>query len=65
MDAFRTGNHGLLRQQNLAGIMHHLYENAPFSRVELARLTGLNKTTVSSHISELIENQFVREVGAG
>lgn len=65
MNNFRTGNHGMLRQQNLSGIMHHLYENAPISRIELARLTGLNKATVSSLINELINNQFIREVGAG
>lgn len=65
MDNFRTGNHGMLRQQNLTGIMHHLYENAPISRIELSRLTGLNKATVSSLINELINHQFIREVGAG
>ena len=62
---FQTGNQGFLRQQNLSGIMHHLYENAPISRADLAKLTGLNKTTVSSLISELIKNQFVSEIGAG
>lgn len=65
MNNYKTGNHGMLRQQNLTGIMHHLHENAPISRIELARLTGLNKATVSSLINELINNQFVREVGAG
>lgn len=65
MDNFKTGNHGMLRQQNLAGIMHHLYENAPISRIELARLTGLNKATVSSLINELLTNQFICEIGAG
>jgi glucokinase-like ROK family protein len=63
MNSFRTGNQGSLRQQNLSGIMHYLYENAPISRTELATLTGLNKTTVSSLINELLENQFVREIG--
>jgi glucokinase-like ROK family protein len=43
--------------------MHHLRENAPISRASLAEMTGLNKTTVSSLVSELIERQFVREVG--
>ncbi|MGH9822703.1 MAG: ROK family transcriptional regulator, partial [Blastocatellia bacterium] len=65
MDPYTTGNHGLLRKQNLAGTIRLLYENAPISRVDLARLTGLNKTTVSSLIDELIENQFVLEVGIG
>src|SRR5687768_7926605 len=63
MKSFRTGNYNFLRQQNLVGIMHHLYENAPISRVDLSRLTKLNKTTVSSLIEELLENEFVREVG--
>jgi glucokinase-like ROK family protein len=65
MNQILTGSQALLRQQNLAGIMHHLYENAPISRVELAKLSGLNKATVSSLIGELIDNQFVHEVGEG
>lgn len=52
-----------MRQINLAVIMHHLREKAPVSRAELAELTGLNKTTVSSLVRELIDRQFVREVG--
>jgi len=43
--------------------MHQLREKAPISRASLAETTGLNKTTVSSLVGELIERQFVREVG--
>jgi glucokinase-like ROK family protein len=60
---YRTGGHALIRQINLSAILFHLRENAPISRAALAEITGLNKTTVSSLVSELIENQFVREVG--
>jgi glucokinase-like ROK family protein len=60
---FRTGDQALVRQINLSVIMHHLRENAPISRAALAEITGLNKTTVSSLVRELIERQFVREVG--
>jgi glucokinase-like ROK family protein len=60
---FRTGDQALVRQINLAVIMHHLREHAPISRASLAEMTGLNKTTVSSLVRELIERQFVREVG--
>jgi glucokinase-like ROK family protein len=59
----KTGNQGFLRQQNLAGIFQHLYENAPVSRIELARLTGLNKATVTNLINNLIRSNFVCEVG--
>ena len=60
---FRTGDQALVRQINLSVIMHHLREKAPVSRAELAEMTGLNKTTVSSLVRELIDRQFVREVG--
>jgi glucokinase-like ROK family protein len=60
---YRTGNQALMREMNLSVIMNHLREHAPTSRAALAEMTGLNKTTVSSLVSELIEHQFVREVG--
>ncbi|MEW6126045.1 MAG: ROK family transcriptional regulator [Acidobacteriota bacterium] len=62
-DNFQTGNQGLLRQKNLSGIMHHLHDKAPISRADLAKMTGLNKTTVSSLITELMDNHFVQEIG--
>jgi glucokinase-like ROK family protein len=43
--------------------MHSLHKHAPISRAALAEITGLNKTTVSSLIQELLDLQFVREVG--
>lgn len=61
----RTGNHGYLRRQNLSGVLQRIYENAPVSRIELARSTGLNKATISSLITELLEDRFVREIGEG
>ena len=60
---YRTGDHALIRQINLSAILYHLRESAPISRAALAEITGLNKTTVSSLVGELIEKQFVHEVG--
>jgi glucokinase-like ROK family protein len=60
---YRTGDQALIRQINLSAVLYHLRENAPISRAALAEITGLNKTTVSSLVGELIENQFVHEVG--
>jgi glucokinase-like ROK family protein len=60
---YRTGDQALVRQINLSAILYHLRENAPISRAALAEISGLNKTTVSSLVGELIENQFVREAG--
>jgi len=60
---YSTGDHELVRQMNLSAIMHHLRENPSTSRASLAAITGLNKATVSSLVRELIERQFVHEVG--
>ena len=60
----RTGDPSLLRQLNLSVVMHYLRESAPLYRAQLAEITGLNKTTVSSLVSELMQYQFVQEVGA-
>jgi len=60
---YRTGDQTLVREINLSVILQYLRENAPISRAALADITGLNKTTVSSLVGELIDRQFVREVG--
>jgi hypothetical protein len=59
---FRTGNHALVRELNRSIILNQL-RLGPLSRAELAVRSGLNKTTVSSLVDELITDQFVREVG--
>jgi glucokinase-like ROK family protein len=60
---FQTGDPSLLRQLNLAVVMHYLRERAPIYRAQLAEITGLNKTTVSSLVSELIAHEYVQESG--
>ncbi len=60
---FRTGDQSLVREINLSLILRRLREYAPVSRAALAEMTGLNKSTVSSLIDELIRQRFVREVG--
>ena len=59
----RTGNQALVREINLSMIMRHLHHFAPISRASLAEITGLNKTTVSSLVQELIDYKFVRKIG--
>lgn len=60
---FRTGDQSLVRDINLSLIMSRLIEHAPLSRAGLAETTGLNKSTVSSLVKQLLDLQFVREVG--
>jgi len=52
-----------LREQNLSTILYCLKAEAPVSRAQLAKLTELNKSTVSSLTEELLSIGIIREVG--
>lgn len=60
---YRTGDQMLVREMNLSTVLRCLHERAPLSRAALAGLTGLNKTTVSSLVEELLHRGLVREIG--
>jgi glucokinase-like ROK family protein len=59
----RTGDQSLVREINLSIVFNQLWTHAPLSRAQLASLTGLNKTTISSLVQELLTQGFVREAG--
>lgn len=54
-------DHGLIRKLNTAILLDALRRYAPLSRAELAARSGLNRSTVSSIINNLIEEGFVQE----
>lgn len=60
---YRTGDQALVREMNLSTVLRCLQDGAPLSRSQLADLTGLNKTTVSSLVEELFELTLVHEIG--
>jgi glucokinase-like ROK family protein len=60
---FRTGDQTLVRQLNRSILLQRLWVGSPVSRADLAASTGLNKTTVSHLVDELLSDGFVREVG--
>lgn len=59
----RTGDQTLVREMNLSLVLHRLQAGAPLSRSGLAAETGLNKTTVSSLVDELIARGLAHEIG--
>jgi glucokinase-like ROK family protein len=61
--SYRTGDQALVREINLSTVLRYLHEGAPLSRAGLASLTGLNRTTVSSLVEELLDRGLVREIG--
>src|ERR687892_2856990 len=54
-------NQRAVRRHNLGVVLRHVAERGPRSRAAIAQETGLNKTTVSSLVGELIEFGLVRE----
>ena len=52
-----------VRATNLAVVLRHLRANGPSSRAAIAASTGLNKATVSSLTSDLIDQRLLRETG--
>ena len=60
-DSFISGNAKLVRNINRAVILNLIREKQPISRIEIARLSGLNKSTVSSIVAGLMEEGLIYE----
>ena len=57
--------HRQTRVHNERLVVRTLYDFGPISRAEVARLTGLTRTTVSDVVAVLLDDGVVREVGRG
>jgi N-acetylglucosamine repressor len=57
--------HQQTRAHNQGLVLRALYDQGPVSRAEIARLTGLTRTTVSDLVAEFIADGLAREVGRG
>ena len=65
MKSIRTGNQDLVKQINKSIVFHTIKKKGPISRAQISKDTGLNKATVSTMVSELINESFVNEIGSG
>jgi predicted NBD/HSP70 family sugar kinase len=52
-----------VRRANLGVVLRHVAAHGPLSRARIAAATGLNKTTVSSLVAELIDVGLLEETG--
>jgi len=59
----KTANHQYIRDVNKSIILETLIEFQPISRSEIAKKTGLNKSTVTRIIIDLLEKSLVLEIG--
>jgi N-acetylglucosamine repressor len=57
--------HQQTRVHNERLVVRTLYDLGPISRAEVARLTGLTRTTVSDVVASLLDDGVVREIGRG
>jgi predicted NBD/HSP70 family sugar kinase len=57
--------HAQTRQHNHRLVLRAVYEFGPISRAEVARSTGLTRTTVSDVVADLLDDGMVEEVGRG
>ena len=61
----RTGDPEMAREINRALILDLLRKHDSIPRAQIARLLDLSKVTVSAVVSQLIEDEFVIELGEG
>lgn len=57
-------NFAEVKKNNRSIVLEILHSLAPISRAEIANLSGLTRTTVTNIINELIEANFIEEVGS-
>ncbi len=61
----KTWNQHVVKKQNKSLVLKMIQRSSPISRAEIANVTGLNKGTVSSLVTELLEAQLIYESGQG
>lgn len=61
----KTWNQHVVKKENKSLVLDTIRASSPISRADIANQTGLNKGTVSSLVSELIEEKFIYESGPG
>ena len=52
-----------MRELNLSLVLRFIHNEAPVSRAQIAQVTGLNKSTVSSLVEELLAHKLIHETG--
>lgn len=64
-DERQAANQQLIKETNLTLIFNLINRDGPVSRAELAQMTRLSPTTVSSLTEELLYNEIIMETGIG
>lgn len=65
MDNVRAAGHDTLRLVNRRILLNILADRQPICRAEIAKISGLNKATISTITSELLKDRCIIEFGSG
>ncbi|TMW71021.1 ROK family transcriptional regulator [Alteribacter natronophilus] len=65
MKMIQTFNQHVVKKRNKSLVLHSIIHSYPISRAGIAAQTGLNKGTVSSMVSDLLEEDLISESGPG
>jgi len=57
--------HRQTRTFNQQLVLRALYDHSPLSRADVARVTGLTRTSVSDLVTDLLDERLIEEVGRG
>ena len=60
----KIADQAFVREKNLSSVLRLIQTQSPISRAQLAVITGLNKSTISSLVDELLSKNFVHETGS-
>jgi len=61
----KAAGHDMLRLVNRRILINIISDRQPISRAEIAKISGLNKTTISTITSEMLKDRCVVEDGLG
>src|SRR6185312_5108031 len=61
----KAARHDMLRLVNRRILLSILSDRQPISRAEIAKISGLNKATISTITGELLKDSFIIEEGSG
>ncbi len=62
MQKIQTGDQNFVKQMNKSIVFRSIKKNEPLSRSQISKITGLNKATVSTMVSEMLDESFVYEI---
>src|SRR5256885_655054 len=65
LTAVRAAGHDMLRLVNRRILLSIISDRQPISRADIAKISGLNKATVSTITSEMLKDRCIVEDGLG